>query len=193
MQDFRKRGICMMLVTHNVTDIDDTLRRLCQIKMYFRQNSDIAKYAANDLIFSEKDFTEVADKLKTLGQRICALNHINQIGTSKNPTSSIFMKASEQNHTQAPMPSLANNESRNKTTIVSLFKADGSPAACFKAEVRYVHEVLFSGYTDEAGHIKSNAILDGKKCELIIYGEKRKDNRLFYIIGGEESIIKLNC
>ena len=193
MQDFRKRGICMMLVTHNVTDIDDTLRRLCQIKMYFRQNSDIAKYAANDLIFSEKDFTEVADKLKTLGQRICALNHINQIGTSKNPTSSIFMKASEQNHTQAPVPSLANNESRNKTTIVSLFKADGSPAACFKAEVRYVHEVLFSGYTDEAGHIKSNAILDGKKCELIIYGEKRKDNRLFYIIGGEESIIKLNC
>ena len=71
IQNFRKKGIGLILITHNITDINPSIRRLCQIKIYFRQSPDIAKFAANDMIFEEEDYLKVAGMLKRLLARGC--------------------------------------------------------------------------------------------------------------------------
>ena len=85
IQNFRKKGIGLFLITHNVTDINPAIRRLCQIKIYFRQSPDIAKYASNDMIFGEDDYIRASGMFKTLGQRICALSYIEIVNSEKDP------------------------------------------------------------------------------------------------------------
>ncbi|EQD45973.1 hypothetical protein B2A_09061, partial [mine drainage metagenome] len=41
VQNFRKKGIGLFLITHNATDISPRIRRLLQFKMYFRQSADV--------------------------------------------------------------------------------------------------------------------------------------------------------
>lgn len=76
VKDFRKKGIGLMLVTHSVTDIDPGIRRLCQTKLYFRQSADVTKYAVADLLFDEEEKEALVERLKTLEQRVCALNFV---------------------------------------------------------------------------------------------------------------------
>ncbi len=76
IQNFRKTGVGLMLITHNIIDISPGIRRLCQNKFYFRQSSDVAKYAANDLVFDELDYDKIIMILKTMGQKECAVNAI---------------------------------------------------------------------------------------------------------------------
>lgn len=76
IQDFRKRGIGIMFLTHNINDIDAGVRRLCQIKLYLRQAPDMAYLAAKDLFFTSVEDIEVAIKLKSLDSRVCALSSV---------------------------------------------------------------------------------------------------------------------
>jgi hypothetical protein len=46
IQDFRKRGIALVLITHNAIDIPSQIRRICQNKIYMKQASDTAIIAA---------------------------------------------------------------------------------------------------------------------------------------------------
>ena len=50
IQDFRKQGVGIILLTHSVSDIEVGIRRLCQLKLYLKQAADTAQIAAKDLI-----------------------------------------------------------------------------------------------------------------------------------------------
>ncbi len=76
IQDFRKQGIGLMLLAHNISDIEQSVRRLCQIKLYLKQAPDVAAVAAKDLIFTYACEDDVVLKLKLLDSRIGAFSYV---------------------------------------------------------------------------------------------------------------------
>ena len=97
IQDFRKQGIGLVLLTHNVNDIDIGIRRLCQLKLYLKQSPDVATVASKDLIFSYSDSDDVIIKLKTLQSRVGAFNYISKRGGEKRQQDTIFIKTDTYN------------------------------------------------------------------------------------------------
>ncbi|MGC8649172.1 MAG: hypothetical protein ACP5UN_03065 [Candidatus Micrarchaeia archaeon] len=95
IQDFRKQGIGLMLLTHNVIDIDSSIRRLCQIKLYLKQAPDVAEDAASDLIFTYADTESVLQKLKHLNSRVGALNYVVKNNKEKLSLDTIFIKTKD--------------------------------------------------------------------------------------------------
>jgi len=91
IQDFRKQGIGLVLITHNVNDIDIGIRRLCQLKLYLKQASDTAIIASRDLIFGNVEQEEVLLKLKTLSSRMGAFSYISKIGKEKKQQDTVFI------------------------------------------------------------------------------------------------------
>ena len=92
LQDFRKRGIGLMLITHNVVDIDPGIRRLCQLKVYFKQAADIAPIAARDLVFSGVKDEDVIQKLKHLNSRTGAFSFVDKRGYEKVASDTVFIR-----------------------------------------------------------------------------------------------------
>lgn len=92
IQDFRKQGIGLILLTHNVTDIDIGIRRLCQLKLYMKQSPDTAIVASKDLIFSGVEQEDVVLKLKTLSSQIGAFSYVSKDGVDKRQQDTIFIK-----------------------------------------------------------------------------------------------------
>ncbi len=92
LQDFRKKGIGLMLMVHNINDIDPNIRRLCQIKLYLKQASDVAPIACKDLVFTYAEDSEVVSKLKHLNSRTGALNYVIKNGDEKLSQDTIFIK-----------------------------------------------------------------------------------------------------
>ncbi len=97
IQDFRKRGVGLMLLTHNINSIDSEIRRLCQLKLYLKQSPDIAKIAAEDLVFTFSDDEEIVSKLKHLDSRIGAFNYITKENGKKISNDTIFIETNEYN------------------------------------------------------------------------------------------------
>jgi hypothetical protein len=92
IQDFRKKGIGLMLLAHNISDIDLGIRRLCQIRLYLKQAPDSAYLAAKELIFPGIETDKVIEKLKLLDSRIGALSFIIRNGNEKVQEESILIK-----------------------------------------------------------------------------------------------------
>ncbi|MGA2800679.1 MAG: hypothetical protein ABSE71_05140 [Candidatus Micrarchaeaceae archaeon] len=92
IQDFRKQGIAIMLLTHSVSDIEVGIRRLCQLKLYLKQAADTAQIASKDLIFGNAEPEEVALKLKLLDSGIGAFSYVSRNGAQKEQQESIFLK-----------------------------------------------------------------------------------------------------
>jgi hypothetical protein len=92
IQDFRKQGIGLIMLTHNVSDIDVGIRRLCQLKLYLKQAPDTALIASKDLIFSNVEQDNVILKLKTLSSRIGALSYVSKTEGLKRQQDTIFVK-----------------------------------------------------------------------------------------------------
>lgn len=92
IQDFRKRGVSLMLLTHNVNNIDPEIRRLCQLKLYLKQPPDIAEIASQDLVFTYSNEEEIISKLKHLNSRIGAFNYIIKNKAEKIANDTIFIK-----------------------------------------------------------------------------------------------------
>ncbi len=92
MQDFRKRGVALMLLTHNVNNIDPEIRRLCQLKLYLKQSPDIAEIASKDLVFTYSNEEEIISKLKHLNSRIGAFNYIIKNNNEKIANDTIFIR-----------------------------------------------------------------------------------------------------
>lgn len=104
IQDFRKRGVSLVLLTHNAVDIDPGVRRLCQLKLYMKQSPEIAPAAAKELVFSHADRDSVEAKMKHLNSRIGALNHIVKNGDEKEAQDTIFIRTADYSD---PIPSLS--------------------------------------------------------------------------------------
>lgn len=91
IQDFRKQGIGLILITHNVNDIDVGIRRLCQLKLYLKQASDTALIASRDLIFGNVEQEDVLLKLKTLSSRVGAFSCVSKNGKEKKQQDTVFI------------------------------------------------------------------------------------------------------
>lgn len=192
IQDFRKKGIGLMLITHNTTNINGDIRRLCQTKIYFRQSADIAKYAAGDLIFNENEVYEIVNKLKTLGQRTCALNYISNRMGERIPAESIFIKIPEYKKQNTVFVEKRHKEKVcYKDTVIRIVDREDNPIENLKAELSYVGERILVGMTDHTGMLSTNRALEGKKHKLTLFGEKKRDTKTFVVNGGEISIIKI--
>jgi hypothetical protein len=92
IQDFRKRGVGLVLITHSITDISSDIRRMCQNKVYLKQAPDIAAIAAKDLVFTYAEQDVVVSKLKHLNSRIGAVSFVTKYGDEKLSGDSVFMK-----------------------------------------------------------------------------------------------------
>ncbi len=95
IQDFRKRGIGLMLLTHNVTDIEASIRRLCQTKLYLKQAPDVAAIAAKDLVFTYAEEEDVIKRLKHLDSRVGALSYVLKDGSNKISQDTVFIRTKE--------------------------------------------------------------------------------------------------
>jgi len=196
IQDFRKKGVGLMLVTHNITDINQSIRRLCQTKLYFRQSADVAKIAANDLMFMGEQEEAVADLLKSLGHRVCAVNCLSLQNEAKEPMRSLLVKSAEFSFGEASKTAgqceYESNDAKasaTTSTVISLIGSDGPVRA--RIEVYYVGEKVFEGETNDQGKACIENTLEGKPYKLAVLGDKKKDTRNFEIIGGEQAELAL--
>ena len=95
IQDFRKKGVGLVLLTHNADDIDDRIRRLCQLKLYLKQSPDAADAAAGDLMFTYADNETVARKLKHLDSRTGAFGYLVKKEREKVACDSVFLRTAD--------------------------------------------------------------------------------------------------
>lgn len=92
IQDFRKKGIGLIFITHGALEIDSDLRRLLQIKLYFRQSSDMAIYAVKDLL-SDIDNDRLVSKIKHMPSGVFGLSSISKDGYHRYPMDLLFLKS----------------------------------------------------------------------------------------------------
>jgi hypothetical protein len=92
IQDFRKKGVGLMLLAHNLTDIEQGIRRLCQTKLYLKQAPDVARAALQDLILTYVEESDLETKLKHLDSRTGALNYVTKIGDKKISNDTVFVR-----------------------------------------------------------------------------------------------------
>ena len=188
IQDFRKKGVGLIMITHNITDINLGIRRLCQMKLYFRQSSDVAKYACADLVFPADYQDVIIDKMKTLGHGVCALSYVSTNGPEKSLEGSVFAKMPQpeplQEYVAGKPP--GRDELLVGTTIM-LQASDGKPLEGVHIELLYLGERLYDGVTGTGGIVTIEDTLKGKQYLLLVRGEKKRDTRRFKIVGGTEA------
>jgi DNA helicase HerA-like ATPase len=190
IQDFRKKGIGLFLITHNITEISIGIRRLCQIKLYFRQSSDTARYACSDLLFTGEEEDTIRDKLKSLDQGVCALSYITIEDSARIPRKSIFVKASQYLPASQKAWGSKPNSSPNACATVTITDSDLKPKAHVKVAVFYIGEMVYQGETDDNGLVEVKSTLPNRPYKMHVFGAKKKDTRIFGIIGGKSNAIR---
>jgi hypothetical protein len=194
IQNFRKKGVGLMLVTHSVSDIDSKIRRLCQTKLYFRQSADVAKYAAEDLLFDEKDKDVLVERLKTLGQGECALNCIEGPAGKRSPASSLFISVPQlvmdKPHCKKQM--LEGSTVPEKATMkIKIIDQEGKPKESMRIQVFFLGEKILEGRTDSSGIVSIESTIKNKEYKVATLGERRKDTIMFKAEGGCENLIMM--
>ncbi len=190
IQDFRKKGICLALITHSVTDINVSLRRLCQTKLYFRQSADSVRYAVSDLVFNQEMHDAIADKLKMLEQRVCAASYMTLNNNSKEPAGPIFVRTDEMKLDWTAQSPHSNEVEKQPPTSIQILDGEEHPTEGCRIEIQYVGTLVFSGRTDATGMATMENLLCGKPYKLTIFGDKRRDSIIVTIKGGEKGVFK---
>ena len=186
VQNFRKKGIGLFLITHNATDISPRIRRLLQFKMYFRQSADVAKYASNDLVFNEVEDTEIVKKMKVLGQRVCAVSYIGMDGKRKVPETSVFVEVPEVKEEEFHQESeMSKGSSRLSDTRFIIKNKEGAALEGVKMQLLYLGERIAECTSDKDGSAVFTGMLVDKRYELAVLGEKKKDTKRFSVYGGK--------
>ena len=189
IQDFRKKGVGIMLITHNVTDMEPAIRRLCQTKLYFRQSADVARFAASDLLFGETEKDALIERLKSLEQRVFAVNSL-QGRERAYATFATIPEYNMETAINAPEMSLDSTSDIGGMTV-RVTNKEGITKRNIELQVFYVGEKVAEGVTDENGDFKVDGTIRGNAYVLAVLGERKKDSRRFAIIGGEVNIVIL--
>ena len=184
IQDFRKRGIGLLMITHSITEIAIDIRRLFQIKMYFRQSPDSAKAGINDLTFMEEERERVYAKLKILDNKTCILNYVNKTIKSTELYEPIFIQVPEYNLSMSQKPDESyEKKEQYPDTVIILGNKD--PAKPVRIIIRYVGREIYHTELTNDNRVVVGDLLPDKKYDLIINMERKKDTKRFTIIGGQ--------
>ncbi|MDE1855294.1 MAG: hypothetical protein KGH57_03195 [Candidatus Micrarchaeota archaeon] len=189
IQDFRKRGVGLILMTHSVIDIEPEIRRLCQMKLYFRQSADVARFAANDLLFGEMEKELLTERLKSLEQRICAINYLQ--GRERACAGFVRLPKVEPHADDCAQREVSENSSGWKDTTIKIVDRDGNPKAGERFQVFYVGEMMCDCESDASGSATVTGTIDGNGYKLIVLGERKKDSKTFRVVGGEINIVRI--
>jgi len=171
IQDFRKRGIGLILITHNITDISPAIRRLCQNKFYFRQSPDIVRLALSDLGFGE----EASNRLKYLERGVCALSYVYANGKERLLEGPVFVRVNEFN---LPECRIKDHFTRRFYTSVRLNL--GSEYNDKLVELYYLGEKISSAVVVN-GEVAFDNLIIGKRYKLLIPAEHKKDTKSMII------------
>ena len=188
IQDFRRQGVGLMILTHNVNDIDAGVRRLCQLKLYLKQASDVAAIASKDLVFTYADEDDVTLKLKLLDSRVGAFSYVTKSGTEKMTQDTVFIRTkeydTENNQTyENPLETLIKNSSLTLTSEVNTAihisvnandaQACRLAAAMCAIRFRYLGEVM-AEHAIETNKDINQPLLRGKRYKIQILDKKGK-------------------
>ena len=187
IQDFRKKGIGLMLVTHNIMDIDQNIRRLCQNKIYFRQAADMVNYALIDLGFYRDD-ERIFSRLKSLENRVCASTYVNKMNGEVRVIGPTFLKTGDYTMPSANYETekaYGNSMIEMKLTINTQKENDQ-----IRAKITYLGETIFKGKGAGENIIVKN-IIPGRKYKLFVLNEKGKEQKAITILGNNEVIVNL--
>lgn len=177
IQDFRKKGVGLMLVTHNITDINPGIRRLCQNKLYFRQSNDIAKYAFSDLGFAESQMEQALNRLKSTERRTCAVSIVER--TSKGSrvieptfiTTNDFHFEARENAAAATTIKRSDSAKGMKIQIVDL---EEKPVENLRVSVSYVWERIGDFITDKNGTVNIEGVIRHRRYKVQVFDIGRR-------------------
>ncbi|MGC8496003.1 MAG: hypothetical protein ACP5MX_02240 [Candidatus Micrarchaeia archaeon] len=179
IQDFRKQGVGLLLLAHNVTDIDSNIRRLCQLKLYMKQAADIAPIAMRDLILPGAGEDVAITKLKVLESMTGAFNGISKNGSKKAQNETVFIRT---NYCEIPKEF---DESLSSCSVPR-GTVDGYVNASFKIEfneeiaraahfarVVFLGEPIFESLISELLDKRIKLIIGKRYTMQILDGKKR--------------------
>ena len=170
MQDFRKKGLGMMLLTHNISDISQGIRRICQTKLYFRQSPDLARYAATDLGFDEESYQDAVARLRQLEHRTCACTYFTEVNGARRIANPVFIRTGGYELDSFAKP-VQTQKVQSKGLIdctLTILGKNGKPEEGAGASVKYLGENAGSGVTDSDGRMTLHALLPGKAYEISV-------------------------
>jgi hypothetical protein len=188
IQDFRRQGVGLMILTHNVNDIDSGVRRLCQLKLYLKQASDVAAIASKDLVFTYANEEDVTLKLKLLDSRVGAFSYVTKSGTEKMMQDTIFIKTKEYNNEnyrtyENPLNFLIKGseltlpKELDVTLRINVNANDALACKCaslmHSIQFRYLGEII-SEHIIEMNKDIVQTLLEGKNYKIQILDRKRK-------------------
>ncbi|MEM3020232.1 MAG: hypothetical protein QW194_02810 [Candidatus Micrarchaeaceae archaeon] len=182
VQDFRKKGIALMLITHNAVDIPPQIRRMCQNKIYMKQAADTAFIAAKDLVFSNADPDAVVLKLKHMDSRMAAVDYVIKEGSEKISSDSFFMKTQEYMQAQISPSVLDSYESsRLKFKEVKTGDVEVILVQCMGGiEAQGAPQEFYSAQVEAFGEIIEEVDMHAKRCIFhgLAYGKRYRVNLL---------------
>ncbi|MGC8537847.1 MAG: ATP-binding protein [Candidatus Micrarchaeia archaeon] len=182
VQDFRKKGIALVLITHNAIDIPPQIRRMCQNKIYMKQAADTASIAAKDLVFSNADTDAVVLKLKHMDSRMAAMDYVIKEGKEKISSDSIFIKTKD--YEQALISSaVLDSYERNKLRFEEPQKGDVEImlVQCMGgADGAQAEKEFYSAQVESFAEIIEEADIHARRCIFhgLVYGKKYRVNLL---------------
>jgi hypothetical protein len=135
IQDFRKQGIGLMLLVHSITDIDQDIRRLCQSKLYLKQPTDVAKKAAEDLIFSGVEEDDVVNKLKHMESGYAALNYVVKKNEIKVNPDTVFVKTISYTDFNSSLDLYGKNR---ESIIINRHRVNSAATATFVSSINII-------------------------------------------------------
>lgn len=191
IQDFRKQGIGLLLLTHNINDIEPSIRRLCQTKLYLKQAPDVASIAAKDLIFTYADEDAVVQKLKHLDSRVGAFSYVVKEGSNKLSQDTIFIKTKEYNNYPAgkqsaikcPKPPNLTNMRINLSARISSEQQKTTVTEISSLQLYYLGEEIEDIEISHHMETKSK-VIEGKEYTLQITNKRGK------VVFSEEIVAK---
>ncbi|HVC58229.1 MAG TPA: hypothetical protein VND15_02010 [Candidatus Acidoferrales bacterium] len=202
IQDFRKQGIGLMLLTHNVTDIDPSLRRLCQTKLYLKQAPDVAQIAAKDMVFTHAKDEEVVLKLKLLESGTGAFSYVTKLGQQKLPNDTIFLSTRMyEDCNKLEFANLDGYLADRNLKVPSLIKSNIS-IKCYSEEdlkllsevksIRFVYlnETVFECDIERGDKVAG--LLEGKEYHLQVLSRKGKIIIASKMVARDEIVIQLS-
>jgi len=185
LQDFRKKGIGLILLAHNITDVFEGIRRLCQIKLYMKQAPDIAPIAAKDLIFTYSTSDEVIAKLKHLDSRVAALNYLIKNDDYNAVQDTIFIRTksyvddANNWNKEAIKAYLTRKRIKLPSYIISkiaIKKVDPPQSKITKLRISYLGEDVGEYYMNQSDNTTTveQKLIEGREYSLSLLNERNR-------------------